>query len=252
MKGKTGKKTMEWLVRLLFIALGTVILLVYAAPLAYSSFHLGYLLGFLLGGALIVYGLIRHRLPHGMHVGLRIAALAAAVLLTAETVCIVQALSRPAPDPATVVVLGCRVKPSGEPTLMLRLRIDAAARYLQEHPEARCVCSGGQGADETMSEAECIFRELVRRGIDASRLYVEDQSLSTAENIRNSLAIIEREDLPRTLAVSTNDYHCYRALRIAQRCGAEAGPLSSATPLRLIAPNITREWCAVLAQWLLG
>lgn len=251
-KEPAGKKAMEWLGRVIFIGLGIVILLVYLTPLAYSAFHLGYLMGILLGSALIVYGLVRSRLPHGVHVTLRIVAVAVALLAIVESVCMMRATSQPAPSPATVVVLGCRVKLSGEPTLMLRLRIDAAARYLEEHPEAHAVCCGGMGTDETMSEGECIFRELAARGIDSARLHLEDRSQSTVENIRNAMEIIRQEGLPQELAISTNDYHCYRALQIAKGCGVTAGAISSSTPIGLVAPNVTREWCAILAQWVFG
>ena len=43
--------------------------------------------------------------------------------------------------------------------------------------------SGGQGPGEEISEAECMYRWLVAKGIEASRIYKEDKSTSTEENI---------------------------------------------------------------------
>ena len=45
------------------------------------------------------------------------------------------------------------------------------------------IYTGGKGGNENISEGECIRRELVAMGIDPSRIYVEDQSTSTAENV---------------------------------------------------------------------
>lgn len=47
---------------------------------------------------------------------------------------------------------------------MLRQRIEAATEYLEKNPDSKAVLSGGQGPDEKISEAECMRRELVRRG----------------------------------------------------------------------------------------
>lgn len=69
-----------------------------------------------------------------------------------------------------MVVLGCQVSASGEPTVMLRDRIDAAYDYLSAHPESRCVASGGQNDNEPISEAACIRNTLAARGIDPDRI----------------------------------------------------------------------------------
>ena len=52
------------------------------------------------------------------------------------------------PEPqSTVVVLGCKVN-GKNPSLMLRKRLEAAYRYLEEHPDVPCIVSGGQGPNE--------------------------------------------------------------------------------------------------------
>lgn len=117
-----------------------------------------------------------------------------------------------------VIVLGAGV--NGEtPSLTLRTRIDAAEEYLTAHPELIAVLSGGQGAGEDITEAECMRRALAARGIDESRLYLEERSTSTAENLACSLEILETlgfvpwsEDTPEGghVAVVTNDFHLCR------------------------------------------
>ena len=120
-----------------------------------------------------------------------------------------------------VIVLGAGV--NGEtPSLILRSRVNRAADYLRTHPETPAILSGGQGAGEDISEAECMRRELVKRGIPESQLYLEEESTSTAENFACSKKLLPELGLdPKTatLAVITNDFHCFRAHLIAQRAG---------------------------------
>ena len=113
---------------------------------------------------------------------------------------------------SAVIVLGAGV--NGEtPSLTLRTRIDAAAAYLEEHPDVPVVLSGGQGPGEAITEAECMRRALVRRGVDESRLYPEERSTSTHENLRYSRAILEElgVDPAQRVAIVTSDFHLCRA-----------------------------------------
>ena len=113
---------------------------------------------------------------------------------------------------SAVIVLGAGV--NGEtPSLTLRTRIDAAAAYLEEHPDVPVVLSGGQGPGEAITEAECMRRALVRRGVDESRLYPEERSTSTQENLRYSRAILEElgVDTAQRVAIVTSDFHLCRA-----------------------------------------
>ena len=124
-------------------------------------------------------------------------------------------------SPQTVIVLGCQVL-DGEPSPMLALRIGKAEEYLAAHPDAVCIATGGKGSNEEISEAECIRRCLVRDGIDESRIYTEDMSVDTTENIRFSNEIIDMEDLPRDVVVVSECYHIFRGSRQARLNGLRA------------------------------
>ena len=82
----------------------------------------------------------------------------------------------------TVIVLGCKVNGS-TPSKYLNDRCKKAAEYLKKNPDAVAILSGGQGSDEDISEAQCMENVLVKLGIEQSRLYKEDRSTSTSENI---------------------------------------------------------------------
>ena len=117
-----------------------------------------------------------------------------------------------------VVVLGAKVRDDG-PSVSLWDRIYAARDYLEAHPHTVAVLSGGKGKDEPMSEAQCMFTELLALGIEPGRLWQEDKAESTWENIRFSLDLIQKETgaRPRKIGVLSSEYHLFRASLFAKK-----------------------------------
>ncbi len=175
--------------------------------------------------------------------------LAMIYVITATSFMVVFAHHRaPSSDkPPVVVVLGCRVI-GDQPSNLLSARISTAYEYLSSHPECKCIVSGGKGDDEGISEAECMYRELVRMGIDPSRIYKEDQSTSTRENLLFSKNIMEQNSLGDTIVIVTNAWHELRACMIASSLGLSFGTEGAAThPWRLPA-NYLRELFGIMYQ----
>lgn len=115
-----------------------------------------------------------------------------------------------------IIVLGAQVRGT-YPSSALKWRIDRAYEYLNENPKTKAVVSGGQGSGEDISEAECMRRELLSRGISDERILIEDKSTSTKENITFSIQIIGTKDAE--VGVVTNNFHVWRATKIAHRAG---------------------------------
>lgn len=160
--------------------------------------------------------------------------------------------ARPAPSQATVVVLGASVK-GGAPSAMLADRLDAALRYLEANPNSVCIVSGGQGSDEPESEAAVMQRYLTAKGIAADRIYQEDRSMNTFENIAFSREIIEAEGLSPTVVIATQEFHQYRGQFFAHKAGlSEVGPLTCRSPWHLLPSYWIREFAAICRMWLLG
>ena len=157
------------------------------------------------------------------------------------------AANDPPEKETTVIVLGCKVNPNG-PSLSLLKRLEAAYDYLTENPSVPCILSGGQGADEHISEAQAMYDWLTARGIDESRLFREDKSTSTFENLSFSQKIIETENLPPAVTIITNDFHQYRASRIAKRCNLECYSVSGETPLYLLPMYYVRELGGIFVE----
>ena len=76
-------------------------------------------------------------------------------------------------DPQVMVILGCQVKPWG-PSVLLQDRLDKALDYLEDHPDLIIVVSGGQGPDEPVSEARCMYDYLTEHGVDGAQILMED------------------------------------------------------------------------------
>ena len=114
--------------------------------------------------------------------------------------------------------------------------------------------SGGQGAGEDISEAECMRRYLVKHGIAEERILLEDRSTSTKENLAFSEAVIKTDGgkTDRIVLVSSA-YHLYRARSMAAAMGMRAGGFagSDGYPIYMFGMYL-REAAAVTELWLFG
>lgn len=180
-------------------------------------------------------------------VSVLILAIAALGIITG--ICISRGSQSEPPEGAVLVVLGCQVK-GDKPSLMLAKRIDRAEVYLREHPETIAILSGGKGNGEDMSEAECMYRTLMSKGIAEERLIKEDRSMSTVENLEFTTKILEEKGLGRDIAIVTNEFHQYRAGEIAKSLDLNSGAVPSETAWWLWPTFEVREMYAVLAQWI--
>lgn len=145
----------------------------------------------------------------------------------------------------TLVVLGCKVD-GNSPSKSLRRRLEAAYDYLTANENIKCVVSGGQGSNEIMSEAQCMYDYLTEKGIDKDRLYIEDKSTNTKENIIYTREIIEQNNLETEITIVTDGYHQLRANITAVKNNVNvAGAVSANTPLEILPTYWVREWFAI-------
>lgn len=128
----------------------------------------------------------------------------------------------PEEDLPYIVVLGAKVNVDG-PSASLQERIDTARDYLISHPDTLCIVSGGQGSDEPIPEATCMYEHLVQAGISPDRITKEDRSTSTWENLNYSLDLIEEKtgSRPDALGVISSEYHLFRVGLQAKEYGLE-------------------------------
>ena len=131
-------------------------------------------------------------------------------------------------EPQLMVNLGCHVKPWG-PSILLHDRLDKALDYLEEHPDVQVVVSGGQGPDEPTTEAQAMYDYLVEYGVEPERIWQEDQSHNTWQNVRYTLALLEEKgaDTSAGVVLVSSGFHLTRARMLWERASGGAGELST-------------------------
>ena len=147
----------------------------------------------------------------------------------------------------TLIVLGCKVYGT-KASLLLEERMDAAIAYLRANPDSKCIVSGGKGDDEGISEAACMQQYLICHGIPKSRIFMEDRSRTTQENLLFSSAIIKKQGLDPHLALVSNEFHLYRSLCIAKKLGFSAYGIPAKTAWWLFPTYFTREILAIVNE----
>ncbi len=155
------------------------------------------------------------------------------------------------PEDATVVLLGCQVV--GEtPSLILADRCDKAIEYLNTHPNAKCIATGGVGNRATISEAQAAFNYMTARGIAPERILLEEQATNTSENLRFSAEIMEEQGLSKTVAIVSDDFHQWRGAYFAKKNGLTPYAIGCTTRLSMAPGYWAREVAAMYKALLLG
>lgn len=169
------------------------------------------------------------------------------------------------------------------PTPLLAGRIDKALElWKKQHQHGKFVVSGGQGADEIVSEAQAMRDYLLEKGVPAAAILMEDKSTTTWENLRYSLAIINADratgvdatssaavassgDVTTTAsdastsdasgtvasssgfttAVVTSDFHVFRCAEYAHNLGIKADGIGSHTKGWYWPTAFIREFIAI-------
>ena len=265
MRGKgrsTGKgRVLGKIIRTIYIAAALFFVVVGIGGLLYSVGNGWLALGF--GSAMIIAWCLgewgRRRLPW---VYLVFSRLIATMFVAALVLCLIvsaQIMScyfdDKAPGDAVMVLLGCGLSQADglTPSLVLYGRLFAAEAYLKANPNTVCILSGGQGPDENRTEASAMFEYLGARGIAEERLYLEEASTSTKENIQFSKELMAEKGLVsgngnQSLLVVTDGFHQFRAQSIAKDYGFDCYTVRAKTPLGLIPLYWLREIPGIILQ----
>lgn len=111
-----------------------------------------------------------------------------------------------------IVVLGYELK-DGQMQPELIGRCEAAAAAAKAFPETIVVCSGGatgKNNTEGNTEAGLMKAYLTEKcGIDAARIFIDENAMTTAENAVNTFRILQENDV-HSMTIVTSDYHMRR------------------------------------------
>ena len=148
-----------------------------------------------------------------------------------------------------IVVLGAGVR-SETVTPLLKARLDKALEYYQkQHGDVKIVVSGGQGADEPVSEAFAMAKYLKTQSVPETKIILEDRSTTTFENMQFSKQKIEADwtgsSNPHVI-FATNNYHVLRGVIYARKAGLNANGVGSLTSFYFLPSALIREYIALL------
>ena len=241
---------MKKTVKTLSIIAGALLVANAALMMIIANLNIGLLPVAMLGAVLLIYGVFFDKLPFKKIIG-ALLAFGLFILRSFGSFLAIYG-SRDTADYTenTVIVLGCGIR--GERVSVgLAKRLNKAAEYHKKNPDAVIIVSGGQGPQEDIPEALAMKRYLVDKGIDESKIIMEEKSTSTITNFRYSREIMEREGLSLSSVVFvTNAYHVYRAVSYAKDEGfLEVNHLGTDIIWYTIPMNYMREMLAVMKMW---
>lgn len=156
------------------------------------------------------------------------------------------------------------------PTPLLAGRIDKALElWNKQHQHGKFVVSGGQGADEVVSEAQAMRDYLLEKDVPLDAILMEDKSTTTWENLKYSIGIINNDwtaaagaisadasafssssaastiSADFTTAVVTSDFHVFRCAEYAHNLGLKADGIGSHTKGWYWPTAFIREFIAI-------
>lgn len=161
-------------------------------------------------------------LPMWLKAGLTaLFAIAVVYFIVLEGLVISKMNSKPEAGADYVLVLGARVN-GDTVSAALALRLDAAYEYVSDEMNRECkiIVAGGKGSGENVSEGYAMKQYLIAKGIDGGRIFVEDLSTDTNENISFSKELYI-QDSSKSVVIVSNNFHMYRALRLARANGLD-------------------------------
>lgn len=235
------------------VGLGAAVALWGVLPLFTGRLHVGNAVLMLIGGLVVliclrfdwIMRLWQHTAGKVALIACAIIAAAVLALFVIVSAKMIKANTHRPREDATVIVLGAGIN-GDRPSRILRERLDAAIEYLEAHPQAVCIVSGGQGPDEICSEAAVMQTYLLEHGIETERIYVEDRSENTAQNIEFSKRIIDENGLSKNVALVTQEFHQYRAQRYTMKSGfTSVGAITAHTPWDHLAGYWIRDFAGV-------
>lgn len=163
---------------------------------------------------------------------------------------------KPPFDKDYLLILGCCIRDDGTLTPILKGRADAAISFEREQfaatgKHAKFVPSGGQGADEVISEAEAMKRYLLEQGYPEEQIVKEDKSVNTYQNIQFSRDRIKED--AKTLegvraAFATTNYHVFRGYVLSKKHKLDAQGISAKTKWYFYPNAFLREFAGLLVD----
>jgi len=218
-----------------------------------SNFNIGNLMVLATGLFFILFGTLWDKFPNNKIIKtLKITVYAGFIFLFSTMIFIfISSKTNPADfTEDAVIVLGTAVH--GErPSTPLILRLEKCIEYTKKNPKAIIIVSGGQGAQEDVTEAYAMKKYLTKKGIKAENIIEEDKATSTNENFKYSKIILDNYfNKNYKVAYITNDFHSYRSYKLAKLNGINALSYNTNTNITAVLPSYMREVLALIQLYI--
>ena len=242
---------MKSVLKIVVAVIGAVIALNGAALFFVSNVNLGCFLSIGLGTVIILITLFFNKLGKWLKI-LLFTCIGLVVILSSFLIINGKSDTVTYTEDA-IIVLGAAVH-GKTPSLTLKRRLDKAVEYHAQNPDAIIIVSGGQGAQEDISEAEAMKIYLIENGVKSDKIIKEDKSTSTTENFVFSKEILDKQlSGDYTVAFVTNEYHISRAAFCADNAGFDnTTHIHSNTSTSYLLSGVLRECFAFVYHLILG
>ena len=121
-----------------------------------------------------------------------------------------------------IIVLGAAVRPGGEPSLMLKDRLEKAIE-LYEAGVSDTIIVSGDHREEYYDEVNTMKSYLIEAGIPSEDIFMDHGGLSTYDTMYRAVNIFD----VKTAVIVTQKYHMYRAIYDAKSLGIDAYGVSA-------------------------
>lgn len=116
-----------------------------------------------------------------------------------------------------ILVLGARVWDNGQPSGILKDRINTGVDLYQSGASNRLLMSGDHGQDE-YDEVNAMKDYAIEQGVAPNVIFMDHAGFSTYESLYRARDIFQI----KTVVIVTQKYHLYRTLYIARALGLDA------------------------------
>ncbi|MCI9207498.1 MAG: DUF218 domain-containing protein [Adlercreutzia caecimuris] len=140
-----------------------------------------------------------------------------------------------------IVVLGCGVRPDGQPSDMLADRITQGVALYEKGASPKLLMSGDHSRSD-YDEVNTMRNVAVEAGVPADDVFMDHAGFSTYESMYRARDVFGA----KRIVIVSQRYHLYRALYVAERLGLDA--YGVAADLRPYAGQEAREVREILAR----
>lgn len=179
--------------------------------------------------------------------------LSTTIFISIEISIIYHGNKKEASVPSYIVVLGAGLNKDKIST-SLYYRLNSAIELSNQIKDVPIIVSGGQGENESLSEAKAMKLYLISKGVNEARIIMEDKSTNTYENFKfTKEKILEIfNDTHPTITIITNNFHMYRSKIISENLGFKVYEYSSPSYTTFNPNFYAREFFAVVKVLVYG